>query len=621
MSKKQALNNTNLTNQIGWMKIYKIISIVAFIVIALYSTVFYNYLFLYWAQEISLFLPSIFFIIDILKMPGAFLSYFSLFLTQFFYHPILGSSILITMLIGIQQLVIRVFKISENFYPLSFLPSLFLLFSIVNIGHILYTVKLPGYIYVSVLGVLLVLGVLYLYQRLQTFFARLLFLLLFVVIGYPLFGFYALFSVILCVLQDLYATIHFKRYLNIILAICTIITIVLIPQICFYYFYDQLQLSEIYTTQLPRFFYTQEEFYLWVPFIMLFITLIVSAVIIPVRLNIKNKFVPFVILLSSLIFLGVCGAIVSSSLKNKSFRNELKILSLIESENWEKVISYGKNINKPTRLIAMSQHLAMYKKGVAGDRMFYINHQTEIPTLPREKMSLIHLVARPLYFHYGKINYCYRWSMEDMVEYGQSVTLLKYMVKCALMNNEIALARKYNNTLMQTFFHRKWARSYQKFIDYPQLIAESKVFLEIQPLRAISNVLDGDAGLLEVFLANSFALAEGGPPEIVELSLQYNLILKDIQRFWPRFYLYARTHDRIPVHYQEAAVLYSALEGKPDISRIPIDGAVYKQFEQFLSLSSQSAHHSDDLNKKIFKPKYGNTFWYYYFFIKDVKTY
>ena len=28
-----------------------------------------------------------------------------------------------------------------------------------------------------------------------------------------------------------------------------------------------------------------------------------------------------------------------------------------------------------------------------------------------------------------------------MVEYGQSVTLLKYMVKCALMNNEIALAR------------------------------------------------------------------------------------------------------------------------------------------------------------------------------------
>ena len=193
MSKKQALNNTNLTNQIGWMKIYKIISIVAFIVIALYSTVFYNYLFLYWAQEISLFLPSIFFIIDILKMPGAFLSYFSLFLTQFFYHPILGSSILITMLIGIQQLVLRVFKISENFYPLSFLPSLFLLFSIVNIGHILYTVKLPGYIYVSVLGVLLVLGVLYLYQRLQTFFARLLFLLLFVVIGYPLFGFYALF--------------------------------------------------------------------------------------------------------------------------------------------------------------------------------------------------------------------------------------------------------------------------------------------------------------------------------------------------------------------------------------------------------------------------------------------
>jgi len=603
------------------MKTYKITSIVVFIAIALYSTVFYNYSFLYWAQEISLFLPSKFFVINSLKVPGAFLSYFSLFLTQFFYYPFIGSAILILMLVGIQQFVLKVFKISDQFYPLSFLPSLFLLFSIVNIGHILYTVKLPGYIYVGVLGVFLVLGILYLYQRLHTFFVKLLFLLSFLVIGYPLFGFYALFSLALCMLYELYRIIHSKRYLNFILVFCILIIMVFIPKMYFYYFYDQLQLSEIYTIQLPRFFFTKNEFYLWAPFIMLFITLIVSVFMTPTSLNVTNKATTFMILLSSFVFIIICGTTISSLYKNNSFRNELHILSSIESGNWQKVISYGKHVNKPTRLIAMSQHLAMYKEGVAGDKMFYINNETETPTLPREKMSLIHLAGRPLYFHYGKINYCYRWSMEDMVEYGQSASLLKYMVKCALMNNEIALAQKYNNTLMQTFFHKKWARSYQTYIDHPQLIAENKEFAEIQPLRAIGNVLDGDAGLLEVFLANSFALAEGGPPEIVELSLQYNLILKDIQRFWPRFYLYARTHDRIPVHYQEAAVLYSTLEGKPDISRLPIDDMVHKKFEHFLALSNQFAHHSDDFNKKVFKPQYGNTFWYYYFFVKDVKTY
>ena len=102
-----------------------------------------------------------------------------------------------------------------------------------------------------------------------------------------------------------------------------------------------------------------------------------------------------------------------------------------------------------------------------------------------------------------------------------------------------------------------------------------------------------------------------------ELSLQCNLLLKNIERFWPRFFLYARTHDNIPVHYQEAALLYSYLENKADISKVKFDEKIIDRFNQLIAMSQKYAHKPDEYNRKIFKPIFGDTFWYYYFFVKE----
>ena len=228
--------------------------------------------------------------------------------------------------------------------------------------------------------------------------------------------------------------------------------------------------------------------------------------------------------------------------------------------------------------------------------------------------------AKALYFQYGKINYCYRWCMEDKVEYGMKVEYLKYMVKCALLNEEFALAQKYNSTLAQTLFHKDWAEKYQRYIDEPQLMAEDAEFKMIKPLMAYNNALEGDGGLLEAYLISQIAYMEGGPPELVELSLQCNLVQKDIARFWPRFILYARTHDRLPLHYQEAAILYSYLERKVDYRQFKIEDEVVTRFDKFIKLSEQMAGQSDEKSKEVFKPYFSDTFWYYYFFVKGLKT-
>lgn len=72
--------------------------------------------------------------------------------------------------------------------------------------------------------------------------------------------------------------------------------------------------------------------------------------------------------------------------------------------------------------------------------------------------------------------------MELSVEYGWRVSCLKYMVKCALLQGEYALANKYNNLLMKTAFHKDWAKKYQTYIDHPERMKENQEFTQISAL-------------------------------------------------------------------------------------------------------------------------------------------
>ena len=81
----------------------------------------------------------------------------------------------------------------------------------------------------------------------------------------------------------------------------------------------------------------------------------------------------------------------------------------------------------------------------------------------------IHMSGRPFLYQTGEINDCYHWCMEDLIEYGMRISYLQYMVKCAILNKEYNLARKYNTLISETLFYKDWARKYQTYIDRPRL--------------------------------------------------------------------------------------------------------------------------------------------------------
>ena len=98
--------------------------------------------------------------------------------------------------------------------------------------------------------------------------------------------------------------------------------------------------------------------------------------------------------------------------------------------------------------------------------------------------------------------------------------------------------------------------------------------------------------------------------------------MKDISLFWPRFMKYATLHtqEHMPRHYQEAAYLYGHLENNVDISKMPFDQEVRDSYERFMKFNEQCGPMSEEQKAIAFFPQFGNTFYYFYFLVRNQKT-
>ena len=103
----------------------------------------------------------------------------------------------------------------------------------------------------------------------------------------------------------------------------------------------------------------------------------------------------------------------------------------------------------------------------------------------------------------------------------------------------------------------------------------------------------------------------------------YKAFGKDIGLFWPHFFDYARLHptEHMPRHYQEAAYLYGHLENEVDISRMPFDEQVKRDYQEFMAMAQQYPGMKEEQLRPIMYPRFGKTFYFEYFLIRNQKLY
>ena len=624
---------------------------------------------LYRMQELSLWLPTHYFFKISTFYPGGPLTWAAAYMVQHFYHPAVGMGLMLLAWALIMWLTCRLFRLRGVWQGLSLLVPLCLMACLVQTGYWLYYMKLQGHPWVPTLGVLLSLVLALPFRRMPNRWARLVYLAVVGVLGYPLMGawtYLALGLMVICEGQ-LVTDETFRAgnpvnrgalLLHLSPLFLSLLLVAIVPPILVRQFYGQVQMSEAWWAAMPSFQYgktdCQEYRYAYYAIALSF----VLCWLLPLFFREKgeavaskgkgqNRATPFLTrerVGAGLVLLLVCLAAYGVSLRwerDTNFHKEVAMNNAIERLDWEGVlrISLSKEMGEsmpPTRVMVMMKNLALFRLGRAGDEMFHYPEGAEQQHAPWQ-VRMTQVGGKLLYYHYGKEGFCYRWCMEDGVEFGWSVDVLKYMTKCSLITHDWDVAQKYIDMLRRTTYHRQWAEKYAALVRHPERMAEDEEMRPIIPMASFPDRLDGDNTLVELYLLKTFSSGFGADPGYQEMTLLCSLIMKDIDLFWPRFHQYLDMHQKeegfhVPVHYQEAAYLYSVLEPQrpsdlwPGLTnaeaaeRIPFDESVKRRYKEFMDFNAQCGSMSEEQKKSAFLPQFGDTFYYFYFLRRNQQT-
>ncbi len=607
-------------------KMVKRLTMMFFVVLWLLLTIFESVQ-LHRIQELSLFLPTEQFFKEMMAAPAGILSYIGCFLIQFFYYPAVGAAIYVVLLFVAYLLVRKAFGINARWSLAALLPVALLLATNMYMGYWIYYIKMQGFFYVAIIGVIFMLLAMWACKKLPMW-AKFLFAVAWTVVGYPLFGVFALFGTFLMATQALLGKGNIVARAALMLLALSLIAI--IPALAYGNIYTSASLPLVYGAGIPAYQWSlfseprivQRIWPVWLPYISLFLALFVYAVLGEKvtegkKISEKQTLCQFALLATAMFATWIFWY------HDENFTAELKQNQAIWDEDWERVAELGKVSGTPTRLVVMNKNMALLHMGRAGEEMF---RYPDGSAAPKSTMNvrLVQTGGKMAYYQYGRFNFCYRWCVEDAVEYGWKVEYLKHAVRSMIASGQYKIARRYVDILKQTLFHSSWVERFEKIIDNPKLADKTPEIAFPRLMYCYMNTLDVDDSHIEAYLLNQMTsnLFVNPTPVCTEASLMHALIRKDTQLFWNTIVNYLSTHKqfRIPTHYQEALLLYANIDRRADISKFNFDKKIEQRFRDFSKLTTKYRGMTEDQMAPYFKDDFGDTYWYFYFFVREIKS-
>lgn len=594
---------------------------------------------LFLGQEQSLWLPDASWREMLTIYPGGWLSIAGCFLTQFFYYPALGIALLTVAWISIALMQQHIFRLRGWNMLVSLVTPMLLLTCIVQTGYWIYYMKLPGHLWVPTLGILLAHLVALLANYMKGW-TKLPLLIITAWLGYLWCGawsFLALALIVFSSFKPLEETLSKANKIALwSLPIVTIACIFIVPHLAYYCVFDQTMFDNIYVAGMPSFRHADSDCAIYrLAYYLLFASLALPLLI--ARLNNhspRNQRWNHILL--GTVLACSCLFVQNRWNKDRNFHAECAMSNAVGQQDWKRVLDISReganDTLPPTRAMVMMKNLALFRLGRFADEFLQYPEgarQQDMEDFERYGFTvrLTQIAGKTLYFNYGKLNFAYRWCMEDAVEFGWRVNELKLMALCAMLKGEDTVAHKYIDLLKKTLYHKEWAEHYEALIGHPDKIRKQPELEQICYLKEYGDRLDGDNTLVELYLLQTFASGHGADPVYQEMTLNSALLMKDIDLFWPRFWEYASRHAKdsnfhMPRYYQEAAYLYGHLENKVDISTLPFDQSVCDSYDRFMQYNARPDINplSEKEKAEKFRPLFGDTFYYFYFLVRNQKT-
>ena len=636
----------------------------------------YEKAFLWKVQEMNLFLNTSLYFKQQMVVSGGMLTYIGTFFTQFLHNPIVGVLLLCAWWLLLMALAKRTFKVPDKWAMLMLIPVALLLLTIVDMGYWVYFLKLRGHFFVSTIGCTAVVALLWCFRCLPgRFYMRTIFLFVVAVASYPLIGIYGLAAVLLMAFFSLRLDSRGTAILNFCVALLSIIAI---PLLYYRYVYHETNFSNIYYTELPLYFLREEYHQYYFPYYLLLLFFVVMAIVPWSKMKTddavaqkpaevsppqhlkdekrkqqkknkqgktekksvtNSKWYRLVSAYGWSVCIVVLLALGVSHFwyKDSNFHRELRMQYCIDRLDWEGVVKEAaEQVEEPTRAIVMMKNLALFRLGRQSTEMYKYKNGSQKSAFPKPfrfgeysseedfEVRMMQVIGMLIYYQYGKLNDCARLATEMGVEYDWRTEYYKYLSRCAILDGDKPLARKYIHILKNTTFFKDWAAWAENLLDHPDQIAKDQEMSPITHMLHYPNELSSDQGFVEKYLMRHLARSGyTGDPVFQEQCLLAAMWLKDPGYFWYHFENYIALHPnaKVPLYYQQAAYTFAMEQNNPRLSKMPFDSGVKESFDRF----SQDASKYDGMDikeaREILYPLHGNTFFYDYYLMKDLPQY
>ena len=605
-------------------------------------------------EDLSIFMFDKLFIMESFRIPGGFLGLAGSFLTQFMHLPWLGALIWVLLLLLAYYLTIRVLHIPESYRALALVPVALLVIGNMSVGYGIFIMREQDHFFAPTLGYIAALIPLFALNHIKSAWGRILMLLIWTAIGFPLLGTFAFIgtlAVSCAVLTD--NGLNRKERISVLLA--GIALIMLIPLIE-YNLFTSYRMADSWRQGLPTISEEVWNHAMRAPLQLALLFIPVMAITVNrLKDNGGN------IILQASLYIVAVASVWGFWFKDENFHTELAMSEAVDRFDWQRVIDiysnvtdkhaksdakayadrtqklagvndqkliddileqYGKRFFEPTRIMVLYRDLALLKMNRALDDAFTYKDGGR-PQKSRTQIPISLQSGKQLYLQYGLVNMSYRWCLEDVIEHNWSYSTLKYLAMHCTIMQESEFAYKYMNKLRKTIFYRKWAGQQLVLSQDSSLMATSEPYNSILPYMCFEDRMSNDMVKSEVFIINHFLYNEPlhPTPEYDRAALLFAMRIQDIPRFRERLIYYVNSNDfrTLPRSVQEAAILYNDLEKKN--IELPYNKEIQDSYNAFKRFVNANPVRSIKESAYPYSQKFGNTFFYYYYFVRNLQTY
>lgn len=575
---------------------------------------------LFTAQDRNAFFLTSDFFSQSVSTPFGLMSWAGGYLTQYFYHPAFGTTLLVLLWMLVYAVSASVFRLSAKGEAWLLLPLGCLLASITDVGYWVYSLMLPGYWFSQTLAYLVLLLMLK-GAHLTPSRWRLLWYVAALAL-YPWLGWMVyLFAACLCLSHCMRSSegsntsLTEARWLHVVLMLC----VALSPYVWRALTFGHLPMRSLWMAGFPFFENnTSHTFRTSFPFFLLIgLTLWFSAFSLRQSCFMESRWAKRLklnaISVSVLAMLLCVGVFWKTKFDDYNYQAEMRMNRLVMDEDWTGAIEEASKTMTPSRSMVMLRNVALLNTGNLGNSAFAMGGSgVEIYNPDSMQINIMQIAAPMVYFNHGKMLYALRWCMEFGVVYGFCPYYLKTMTRVAQVKGETQLVQRYQRMLGSTAYYADWR---------PKPISEMLKQLE----SLFLDVIDSDNNDAERYLIENFSMAQGsGNPYVQELNLFYSMIYRDPQLFWPAFHAYASRTDgkNLPIHYQEAYLEFMVKYPAKLPYTVEINPSVSSRYESFKTCLQNAANYCQGNNDQIadmLHDEWQGTYWYYLYFGR--KTY